>query len=877
MIFPLTLPELYKMEFDEMISRIILVPIASLTALLTALFLYMWIKRQDEGNPQVKRIASYIRNGAIAYLRQQYRTSGVFFAVAFVLLLIISFGLHALSVYVPFAFLTGAFFSGLSGFLGMLTATRSSNRTTAAAKDSLNNALRISFRGGSVMGMVVVGFGLLDIIIWFTGLHQFTSLNLSEITTTMLSFGFGASSQALFARVGGGIFTKAADMGADLVGKVEAGIPEDDPRNPAVIADNVGDNVGDVAGMGADLYESFVGSILGTAALAVSAFRGTGYEFNGVVLPMLIAAIGTLSSVVGIFMVRTGENTGQKGLLKAINRGINISSILTILFSILVINVLLPQYFWQLFVPIVAGLSVGVAIGYTTDYYTNAAYGPVRGIAKQARTGHATVITSGLSVGLISSAPSIVFIVIGMLMAFGFGGGFRDFSEGLYAIGLASVGMLSTLGINLATDAFGPIADNAGGLAEMAEMPSETRNRTDALDELGNSTAARGKGLSIGAAALTAVTLIAAFVEEIRAAVLHMDIEKVMSIFPTLSKGTIINVLESANVNEILDYLGGSLMDIRFIVGLFIGGVICTSFSSKTIQAVSLAAGEMIEEVRRQFREIKGVITGETAPDYDSCVRISTLAAQKKMVLPSMIVVLTPIATGLLLGPIAMIGLLLGNLLVGFLFAIFMANSGGAWDNAKKYIERSKSELKYQIIAGMKQISKKGLWPFFLTRDYYRFLYDTVNMNPLAFSIDEQVSDYLADIINYIEDEYIQKSKSLAVPIKRFGGNKISDSDDEKLNAYYQKLNRDDRLVFKLYLKLDEEERRILMDMKSLKEKYSVIIKGYSAAVTGDTVGDPLKDTSGPSLNIAIKLATMVSIITIGLVMRFNLIDFLTK
>jgi K(+)-stimulated pyrophosphate-energized sodium pump len=861
-----------------MTLSIVIVPLASLVALITALLLFTYIKRQDRGTPDIIRISGYIREGSIAYLKQQYRTSGIFFAVAFVFLLIFSFGFHALSVYVPFAFLTGAFFSGLCGFLGMLAAVETASRTTNAARNSLNNALRLSFRGGSIMGMVVVGFGLLDIFVWFVSLNKFTNMNLHEITTTMLSFGFGASSQALFARVGGGIFTKAADMGADLVGKVEAGIPEDDPRNPAVIADNVGDNVGDVAGMGADLYESFVGSILATAALAVSASAGTGLSFRGVILPMLIASVGTLSSAFGIFMVRTGEDSDQKGLLKAINRGINISSLLTLLVTVIVIKLLLPAYFWQLFIPILAGLLAGVAIGYTTDYFTNAAYSPVRSIANQAKTGHATVITSGMSVGLISTAPAIVFIIIGMLVAFGFGKGFTDLSSGLYAIGLASVGMLSTLGINLATDAFGPIADNAGGLAEMAEMPSTTRKRTDALDELGNSTAARGKGLSIGAAAMTAVTLIAAFVEEIRAVVLHMDIEKVLTIFPTLSKDSVFQVLQTANVNEILNLLGGSLLNIRFVIGLFIGGVICTSFSSKTILAVSEAAGEMIDEVRRQFREIKGVITGETQPDYSRCVQISTLAAQKKMVNPSLIVILTPIATGMLLGPIAIIGLLLGSLLVGSLFAISMSNAGGAWDNAKKFIERRKSELKFQIVDGIKSISRRGLWPFFLTKEYRMFLFELVNLNPLAFSIDEEVSGYTEKIIDYLEVEYLAANRSIGAIRRHYTKPEPGKyGKDAQLNRLYRNLNQDDRLIFQEYLKLNDSDREFLRKMKELKEKYTKTMSSYSAAITGDTVGDPLKDTSGPSLNIAIKLATMVSIITIGLVMRYNLADILFR
>jgi len=855
-----------------MFLPLLVVPIASIAALLTAFALYKWISRQDPGQENIVRIAGYIREGAIAYLKQQYKTSGIFFGVAFLLLLYVSYGLKSLSGYVPFAFLTGAFFSGLSGFLGMLTSTHTSSRTTNAARFRLNDALRISFRGGSVMGLVVVGFGLLDIVTWFLILNKFIDVpNLDEklhiITTTMLSFGFGASSQALFARVGGGIFTKAADMGADLVGKVEAGIPEDDPRNPAVIADNVGDNVGDIAGMGADLYESFVGSILGTAALSVSA----GYSLKGVILPMIIAAIGTLSSIIGVFSVKTKEDTSQKQLLKAVNIGMNLTTILTLIFSIITIYLLLPGAFWRLLLPIVAGLAVGVALAYTTDYFTNAAYRPVHIIAGQAKTGHATVITSGLSVGLMSTAPSILFVALGTILSFALGGGFSDLSAGLYAVGLASVGMLSTLGINLATDAFGPIADNAGGLAEMAELPAETRRRTDALDELGNSTAARGKGLSIGAAALTAVTLIAAFIEEIRGAMINMGI-KIIEI------GDKVVDVVNATVIDIIDYLGGSIMDIRFIIGLFIGGAIIATFASMTTQAVSKAAGEMIEEVRRQFREIKGVMTGETTPDYGKCVQISTLAAQKKMIAPALVVILTPILTGLILGPIATIGLLLGNLVVGFIFAIFMANSGGAWDNAKKFIERSKSELKDIIKEGIKKVSRRGLWPFFLTKEYNKFLFELVNLNPIAFSIDEEVSEYLAEAINYIEKEYFVKNKDINEIIRKIEEDRNNPGfDDEQLKLAYRKLNQDDRLMFVEYLKLAKEDKTFLMEMKDVKEKFTSIMNSYSAAVTGDTVGDPLKDTSGPSLNIAIKLATMVSIITIGLVMRYNISDILFK
>ncbi|HDR03873.1 MAG TPA: sodium-translocating pyrophosphatase [Candidatus Marinimicrobia bacterium] len=857
-------------------TLLIVVPIASLLALITAYGIARWINEQNRGTEQMITIAGYIREGAIAYLKQQYKTSGIFFLILFAILLFIAYGLHALSVYVPYAFLTGVFFSGLSGFIGMLTSTNTSSRTTHAARKSLNEALRLSFRGGSVMGLVVVGLGLLDIIIWFYFLNYVVDIpNLNEklhlITTTMLSFGFGASSQALFARVGGGIFTKAADMGADLVGKVEAGIPEDDPRNPAVIADNVGDNVGDVAGMGADLYESFVGSILGTAALAVSA----GYGLNGVLLPMIIGSVGTLASIIGVFTVHTSENVDQRKLLSSINRGINITSILTLVITLLVIKMLMPEALWMLYIPILAGILVGVAVGYATDYYTNAAYPPVHRIVSQAKTGHATVVTAGFSVGMISVTPSIVFIIMGTLFAYIVGGGMEDISKGLYAVGLAAVGMLSTLGINLATDAFGPIADNAGGIAEMAELPSETRVRTDALDELGNSTAARGKGLSIGAAAMTAVTLIAAFIEEIRAAMIHSGTTTIDITVSGIMAKTV-NITD-ASVTEILLYMQSSLLDIRFISGLFIGAIIISSFGSKTIEAVSEAAGEMIDEVRRQFREIPGVMTGETTPDYASCVRISTLAAQKKMVNPALIVILTPIFTGLLLGPVAVIGLLLGNLVVGFLFAVFMANAGGAWDNAKKFIERSKSELKFTIQGGVRDVSKRGLWPFFLTRNMSRFLFEKVNLNPQAFSIDEEVSEAMGDIIEYTENNYLKKDLSVErIALNLTPGQKLR-TDDKNLNELYARMNSSDQFMYKQYLKLLGEDRYFLLKMKEIQAQFSTILNSYGAAVTGDTVGDPLKDTSGPSLNIAIKLSTMVSIVTIGLVIRFNLMDWLFK
>jgi K(+)-stimulated pyrophosphate-energized sodium pump len=850
---------------------IFLVPIASIIALFAALIFFLWIIKQDVGKDDIKRISGYIRKGAMAYLRRQYRTVGIFFLIVFVILLYVAYGLNALSVYVPYAFITGGLFSGLCGFLGMSASTLTANRTTNAARTSLNGALRISFRGGSIMGLIVVGFGLLDTIIWFAALNSWTDLSLHEITTTMLSFGFGASSMALFARVGGGIFTKAADMGADLVGKVEAGIPEDDPRNPAVIADNVGDNVGDIAGLGADLYESFVGSILGTAALAITAFP-VAQEFDAVVLPMIIASIGTLCSMVGIFMIKTDEDADQMGLLKAINRGINTASVLTMIFSFLAIRYIFPDLLWHMFIPIITGTIAGVVLGYTTDYYTNAAFSPVRKIAEQAKTGHATVITSGLAVGLMSTAPSFLIIIVGMIVSFGSGGGFTDFSSGLYAIGLASVGMMSTLGINLSIDAFGPIADNAGGIAEMANLPSQTRKRTDALDELGNSTAARGKGLAIGSAALTAITLISAFIENIR-----MTIMKIFETDPTyLDRFALIDniqIVQQSTANELLTLLGGAIMDLRFIIGLFIGGVVCTTFTAKTTEAVSQAAGEMIEEVRRQFRTIKGIMTGETPPDYERCIEISTIAAQKRMINPAVTVIFTPIITGMILGPIAIIGLLLGSLLVGFLFAIFMANSGGAWDNAKKYIERSKSITKDKIFAKIKDASRKGMWPFFLTSEYRRFLFEMVNMNPVAFSIDVEESEYLNRLIQYINENYVKKGKSLEFLKEHFDKEDIGESIDPELNTFFEDLNKFDKIMFKEFLQLTKEEYELISDLFEVKEEYTVIMNSYAAAVTGDTVGDPLKDTCGPSLDIAIKLATMVSIIAIGFIMKYNLAD----
>ena len=691
----------------------ILAPIGSVVALLFALYLALKVKRAPEGNDLMKKISLAVRKGANAYLKRQYTGVIIFFAVMFIILLVLAL-LGYLTIFVPFAFLTGGFFSGLSGFIGMKIATAANARTAHAAQNSLNSGLRISFSSGAVMGFVVVGLGLLDISIWyfllkavFSGLPE--AEQIQSITSAMLTFGMGASSMALFARVGGGIFTKAADVGADLVGKVEAGIPEDDPRNPAVIADNVGDNVGDVAGMGADLYESYVGSIISTGALAVAA----GLGFGGVTIPMVMAAIGILASIIGTFFVRTKEGASQKNLLTALRRGTWISAILVAGAAFPIIYFFLGSDRIGLYGAVISGLLAGILIGFFTEYFTSDSYKPTRKLAKTSLTGPATIIIGGISLGMLSTALPVIIVGVSVLVSYYISGGAADFNMGLYGIGLSAVGMLSTLGITLATDAYGPVADNAGGIAEMAHLGEEVRERTDALDSLGNTTAATGKGFAIGSAALTALALIASYIAEVK--ILAPDFNFDLSI-----------------------------TNPSVLVGLFVGGMLPFLFASLTMDAVGRAAQSIVVEVRRQFREITGLMDGNAEPDYASCVDICTKSAQKEMILPAILAVVAPIVVGLILGVNGVAGMLAGATVCGFILAVMMANSGGAWDNAKKYIEGGAH------------------------------------------------------------------------------GGKGSDA--------------------------------------------------HKAAVVGDTVGDPFKDTSGPSINILIKLLSMVSIVFASLVISFSLI-----
>ena len=654
-----------------------------------------------------------------------------------------AYGPRLQNPWVWFAFLTGGFFSGLAGYIGMKTATYASARTANAARRSLNDGLKVAFRSGAVMGLVVVGLALLDISLWWLLLDYFVEeATASEkaimITTTMLTFGMGASTQALFARVGGGIFTKAADVGADLVGKVEAGIPEDDPRNPATIADNVGDNVGDVAGMGADLYESYCGSILATAALGAAAFRmEPNAQFNAILAPMLIAAFGVILSLLGIFLVKTKEGASQQQLLRALDRGINVSSLLIVGASFLVIH-LLDLSYW-ICGSVIVGLVTGIIIGKATEYYTSHAYKPTQDIAKSSETGPATVIIKGIGTGMISTAVPVLTIVAGIILSFLFAAefSFANMSMGLYGVGIAAVGMLSTLGITLATDAYGPIADNAGGNAEMSQLGEEVRHRTDALDALGNTTAATGKGFAIGSAALTGLALIASYIEEIKIGLLRMN-EEVLKI------GDHVVRTADATLTDFMNYYDVTLMNPKVLSGIFIGSMMAFVFCGLTMNAVGRAAQKMVNEVRRQFREIKGIMTGEGEPDYAKCVAISTKGAQHEMVFPSLLAIIIPVVMGLIFGVSGVIGLLAGGLGTGFVLAIFMANSGGAWDNAKKYIEEG-------------NLGGKG-------------------------------------------------------------------SDNHK------------------------------------------------ATVIGDTVGDPFKDTSGPSLNILIKLMSMVAIVMAGVTCAFSLL-----
>ena len=727
-----------------------IVPGASVVALLLAWYFYRQMLGESEGTETMQKIARYVRQGAMSYLRQQYRIVGLVFLGLVILFSIMAYGFNLQNPWVPVAFLTGGFFSGLSGFLGMKTATYASARTANAARKSLNGGLRIAFRSGAVMGLVVVGLGLLDIAFWYMLLNWCVDINpgdaptakLCMITTTMLTFGMGASTQALFARVGGGIYTKAADVGADLVGKVEAGIPEDDPRNPATIADNVGDNVGDVAGMGADLYESYCGSILATSALGAAAFIASGdvdMQMRAVIAPMLIAAVGCLLSIVGIFSVRTKENADMRSLLGALSFGTNLSSILIVGATFLILWLLqLTNWFW-IGMAVVVGLIVGIVIGRSTEYYTSQSYSPTRRLSESGKTGPATVIISGVGLGMVSTAIPVLAVVAGIILSYWFASGFdmTNISMGLYGIGIAAVGMLSTLGITLATDAYGPIADNAGGNAEMSGLGEEVRRRTDALDSLGNTTAATGKGFAIGSAALTGLALLASYVEEIRIGMARLGEE-----FLALP-GNITVRLHDASFTDFMTYFDVNLMNPKVLSGIFIGSMMAFLFCGLTMNAVGRAAAHMVEEVRRQFREIKGILSGEAEPDYARCVQISTKGAQREMVFPSLLAIIAPIATGLVFGVPGVIGLLVGGLGAGFVLAIFMANAGGAWDNAKKYVEEG-----------------------------------------------------------------------------NFGG------------------------------------------------KGSEV---HKATVVGDTVGDPFKDTSGPSLNILIKLMSMVAIVMAGLTVSWSL------
>ena len=725
-----------------------IVPAASVVALSFAWAFYRLMKREDEGTPRMREIAAHVRKGAMAYLRQQYKVVGIVFAVLALFFAWLAYGAGVQNGWVPFAFITGGFFSGLAGYFGMKTATYASARTANAARQSLDRGLKVAFRSGAVMGLVVVGLGLLDISFWYVILNHFVEVagpqKLVVITTTMLTFGMGASTQALFARVGGGIYTKAADVGADLVGKVEAGIPEDDPRNPATIADNVGD----VAGMGADLYESYCGSVLATAALGAAAFAtadGMAMQLKAVLAPMLIAAVGIVLSIIGIFLVRTREGASMRELLRSLGVGVNFSSLLIAGATFGILYLLGIQNWLGLSCSVITGLVAGIIIGQATEYYTSHSYKPTQKIAGSAQTGPATVIIAGVGSGMISTAIPVLTIGAAIILAYLCAIGFdmenmmapMNMSLGLYGIGIAAVGMLSTLGITLATDAYGPIADNAGGNAEMSGLGPEVRKRTDALDALGNTTAATGKGFAIGSAALTALALLASYIEEIRIGLLHNGITML-----DLPNGTS-QLVEKASILDFMEYYQVSLMNPTVLIGIFIGAMMSFLFCGLTMNAVGRAAESMVNEVRRQFREIKGILTGEGTPDYARCVEISTRGAQREMMFPSLLAIVVPVAVGLVFGVAGVMGLLVGGLSSGFVLAVFMANAGGAWDNAKKMVEEG-----------------------------------------------------------------------------HFGG-KGSEC--------------------------------------------------HKATVVGDTVGDPFKDTSGPSLNILIKLMSMVSIVMAGLTVACHL------
>lgn len=671
-------------------SLFYIVPAAAVVALFFAWLFFHQMMKESEGTVTMKEIAQYVRDGAMAYLKQQYKVVTIVFVILALFFSVLAYGFHIQNPWVPFAFLTGGFFSGLAGFIGMKTATYASARTANAVTKSLNSGLKLAFRSGAVMGLTVVGLGLLDISIWYFVLKCFvgdpdSSQTLVTITTTMLTFGMGASTQALFARVGGGIYTKAADVGADIVGKVEADIPEDDPRNPATIADNVGDNVGDVAGMGADLYESYCGAILATMALGASAFFGdVEWQTRAVLAPMCIAAVGVVLSVLGIYAVRTREGADLQELLGALSKGTNLSASLIAVLSFGIFYVLGFDNWWMLSLSVLSGLLAGVIIGKATEYYTSHSYKPTQKLAESAKTGSATVIISGMGLGMISTAIPVVTIAVAIMLSYLFATGFSLdpalISKGLYGISIAAVGMLSTLGITLATDAYGPIADNAGGNAQMSGLDPEVRQKTDVLDALGNTTAATGKGFAIGSAALTALALLASYIEEVKIGLLHIGRE-------TLALGDKIVDVASATIPQMVEYYQVNLMNPRVLVGVFIGAMMSFLFCGLTMNAVGRAAQKMVTEVRRQFAEIKGILTGERRPDYARCVEISTLGAQREMIFPSLIAIAVPVLTGLCLGVAGVMGLLAGGLGSGFVLAVFLANSGGAWDNAKKYVE----------------------------------------------------------------------------------------------------------------------------------------------------------------------------------------------
>jgi len=726
-----------------------LVPLASLAALGFAYYFFRQMMKESEGTDMMKEIAEHVRKGAMAYLKQQYKVVTIVFIVLSLFFAVLAYGFGVQNPWVPFAFLTGGFFSGLAGFIGMKSATYASARTANASRRSLNSGLKLAFRAGAVMGLVVVGLGLLDISLWYLLLDHFIEATgaqkLVVITTTMLTFGMGASTQALFARVGGGIYTKAADVGADLVGKVEAGIPEDDPRNPATIADNVGDNVGDVAGMGADLYESYCGSILATAALGASAFYiDPELQLKAVFAPMLIAAVGIVLSVIGIFLVRTKEGAGMKELLRSLGVGVNFSSLLIAISTFGILYLLQIDNWIGISFSVVTGLVAGIIIGQSTEYYTSHSYKPTRRISESSQTGPATVIISGIGLGMISTAIPVITIAFAIMISFLCAINFdlngmltaHNLSLGLYGIGIAAVGMLSTLGITLATDAYGPIADNAGGNAEMSKLEPEVRRRTDVLDALGNTTAATGKGFAIGSAALTALALLASYIEEVKIGLAHIGQTTIEIAGKTVDVAT-------ATIPDFVEYYQINLMNPKVLAGVFIGSMMSFLFCGLTMNAVGRAAQKMVEEVRRQFREIKGIMEGTGTPDYAKCVEISTKGAQREMMLPSLLAIIIPVITGVILGVSGVMGLLVGGLGSGFVLAVFMANAGGAWDNAKKYIEEG-------------NLGGKGS-------------------------------------------------------------------------------------------------------------------ENHKATIVGDTVGDPFKDTSGPSLNILIKLMSMVSIVMAGVTVAFSI------